>query len=100
MKIFLITTLISIYLLPSFVLANGDHDTTMGHMMNWGTGGAWFGWIFMILFWTLIVVGIIALIKWLSNQTKDKSAIDVLKERYAKGEINKEEFEEKKKDLV
>jgi putative membrane protein len=79
-----------------------------GMMGNFGYSGAWrwLGWIFMVSFWILVVViivGIIALIyRLFKGKTKheEKSALDILKERYARGEIDKREFEEKKKDLI
>ena len=64
----------------------------------------WFGfdWIFMFIFWGFIIWGLVTLIGWLIKQKEDKdnSAMDILKKKYANGEINKKEFEEKKKDLI
>jgi putative membrane protein len=74
--------------------------------MGPGMMGGWWGmgWIFMIILWGLIVVGLIFLIRWLVGMTKtarvEESALEILKKRYARGEINKEEFEQKKKDLL
>ena len=73
------------------------------HQYWWGFW--WFGPIFMLIFWVLVIVGIVALIKWIGSQSRiegrtEESAMDILKKRYAKGEISKEEFEEKKKDIM
>src|SRR3990167_7618762 len=84
----------------------GSNNLTDNNMMNFGFGPfGGFGWIFMILWWVLIIAGIVALIKWLTSQSRgthhnEKSALEILQQRYAKGEINKQEFEEKKKDLM
>ena len=59
----------------------------------------------MLLFWILVLVVAYLLIKKLLEQNKthdgeEKSALDIAKERYAKGEITEEEFEEMKRRLV
>ena len=71
-----------------------------GWGMGWGMG---FGWVFMIFFWVLVVLGIVYFIKIVmigaKKETSGDTALDILKKRYAKGEITKEEFEKIKNDL-
>lgn len=73
-----------------------------GMMSGWGGFGI-LGWLSMLIFWVLLILGVVALIRYLARSGQsgeDKTPLDMLKERYAKGEINKKEFEEKKKDLA
>jgi putative membrane protein len=75
-----------------------------GGMTGYGFGGGWmlFGSIFMILFWIAIILLIIWLYKQITGTQKEaptESALEILKKRYAKDEISKEEFEKMKKDL-
>ena len=79
-----------------------------GYMGSYGGGwgGMGLGMIGMTLFWVFLIVGIAAMVKgtWRSGasaeQRQEKTALDILKERYARGEIEKEEFEQKKRDLT
>jgi len=58
------------------------------------------GGIMMILFWVLAIIFIIWIVREISDKKiKSDEALEILKERYARGEINKKEFKEKKKDL-
>jgi putative membrane protein len=67
----------------------------------------WWGWgmgmmAMMFLFWVVFIVGLVVAIRWLlgkSMEAKTDSALEILRQRYARGEINKDEFETKKKDL-
>jgi putative membrane protein len=102
----IVTTLIVLPIV--FGAGSGWHDDGWG-MMGWGTTGGfswwWFMPIFMILFWGLVIWGIAALVRGRGGSTgadssRADSALEVLKKRYARGEINKEEYEEKKKDIA
>lgn len=80
---------------------------------DWFFGGGVFMLLFMALFWALIIAGVVWFIRYIANSAPDggmhasthsnssgqASALDILKERYAKGEIDKSEFEAKKKDI-
>ncbi|MBN2719475.1 MAG: SHOCT domain-containing protein [Proteobacteria bacterium] len=81
-------------------------------MMGWGGQGygmwgmGWFGGIMMFFFWVIIIVGIILVVRYLlsgqhagSGVPRDRDPLDILKERYARGEIGTEEYEEKRKIL-
>jgi putative membrane protein len=72
-------------------------------MMYWwnGTGG-WWMWLIMVVFWGAVIALIVWGIKQFSGRSGgvgNSKAIDIAKERYAKGEISQEEFEKIKKTL-
>jgi putative membrane protein len=69
-----------------------------------GTLGGWqiFGTVMMVVFWIAIIALIIWGIKRFTEGTKTttgKDALDIIKERYARGEITKQEYDEIKRDL-
>lgn len=74
----------------------------MGQYWNeFGAFGMGFGGLFMIVFWGLILLGGFALVRSLAGGggSARKSAIDILQERYARGEIGREEYEQKRRDV-
>jgi len=94
-----------------FYAANGEAQMGPGYGgygMGWGYGMVWFWPIIMVAFWIAVIVAIVSLIRWLIKTPRtgepqarsEDSALEILKRRYARGEIDKQEFEEKKKDLM
>ena len=82
------------------------HGWMMGDWGAWGPGHGILGMVIMLLFWVLIIVGIVLVVRWLLNQggqkppQTDASALEILEKRYAQGEIDKEKFDAMKQDLT
>ena len=77
------------------------HDWGFG----WGWGGMWFGPLFMIAGPVLLVVLIVVLIRWLNDGRESpgvrlRTPREILDERFAKGEIDREEYDERRKALT
>ena len=76
---------------------------------GWGMHPMWGMWgigmmVMMLIFWGVVIVGMVLAIRWLVSQGKESRsadpALDILRQRYARGELDKEEFEAKKRDLT
>ena len=78
----------------------------MGGFEGFG-GGMGFGGIGMLVFWGLVIAGVVLLARRFTAgpssspvpPVRGKTAAEILAERYAKGEIDKEEFEQKRHDI-
>ncbi len=92
-------------LVPGMVAAQDRPYEWWGgmHPMGWMWGAWGIGMMLLMLaFWGVVIVGLVLGIRWLVSQGKDSrsdSALEILRQRYARGEINKDEFEAKKRDL-
>ena len=83
-----------------------------GHMWGWNDG-RFAGWwalpmLLMVLFWAAIIAAAVIAVRWLaqSDRSRDNNAkqgsdrsLEILRERYARGEISREEYEQMRKDL-
>ncbi len=101
---------IALMTMPAVAQPYGDHPNMwdmMGNVGNWGWGGMIFGPIMMIVCIAVAVVVVVLLVRWLGgpghggahHSYPSETPLDILKERFAKGEIDKEEFEERRRVL-
>ena len=101
-------------LVPTWAWAQGPSETDRyvygPHMMWWGDG--WYGMIFgpliMILVLAAVIAAVVLLVRWAGGQwpntathhpPPDRTPLDILKERYARGEIDREEYMRRRADL-
>ncbi len=100
----------ALVLMPRTVWAQAPSDADRyafgPHMMWWG--GGWYGMILGPLFMILVVAAVIAvvvlLVRWVGGQGQASvpshlTPLDILKERFARGEIDKDELEERRRVL-
>lgn len=91
--------------LPAAILPGWPAYAQMGPMHDWGYGWHWpWGGLIGLVFLALMVVGVLSVLRWLAgaqgtNRRSSSTALAILAERYARGEINREEYEQRRRDL-
>ncbi|MBV8046717.1 MAG: SHOCT domain-containing protein [Paludibacterium sp.] len=66
------------------------------HGAGWGMG---LGWIFMLVLWGFALYGVVTLIRRSAHGTGGESALDILNKRFARGEIDQEEYERRRRAI-
>ncbi len=92
---------------PALAQTSADRPDYWHYGGDWGWGHMIFGGLMMILFWGGIILVIVLAVRWLGGRSSQraepqlpgKRALDILQERFARGEIDKEEFEERRRTL-
>lgn len=78
----------------------------MWHQMwdgTWGASWGWFG-LMHLLWWVLVIAAVLAVFRWAFNNPSRRASasgrpLEILLERYARGEIDKDEFDERRRHL-
>jgi len=113
-NLILTTAVAAIALMPVWSWAQGPSDADRyaygPHMMWWGGGwyGMFLGPLFMVLILAAVITLAVLLVRWLGGSSQAagphqispaRTPSDILKERFARGEIDKNEFEERRQVL-
>lgn len=102
---------VNFWALPAFALGNDGRDLFGRHDFGFhdvGFGAMLFGGLMMIAFWGGVIVLIVLVVRWLggggsahhNRPAASRTALDILRERYARGEVDHDEFERRKQLLA
>jgi putative membrane protein len=91
--------------LPGTAWAQGPGPWQMHDWMGWGWGGMWFGPLFMLIPLALLIAAIVLLVRWMgggsgSGGGRVRTAREILDERYARDEIDREEYQRRRDDIA
>ena len=98
-------TVAGVLLSPRFALAQERtwewQWSTHPMMFMWGAGGILM-MLMMLAFWAVIIGAFVMGMRWLMGQSRPRErdeALEILRQRYARGEIDRQEFESRRRDL-
>ena len=105
MKIASLTTVAAASLAAESPWAQDSGPWQMHDWMGWGWAGMWLGPLFMIAVLAMVVVGIVVLARWIGGSGSDgggrvRTPREILDERYARGEIDREEYQRRRDDIA
>ncbi len=91
--------------LPATAWAQGPGPWQMHDWTGWGWSGMWLGPLFMIALLALLIAAIVALVRWAGGGGgkgggRVRTAREILDERYARGEIDREEYQRRRDDIA
>lgn len=67
---------------------------------SWGMGWGWFG-LMHLLWWAIVIMGMAVALRWAAGgRSRADRSLEILRERYARGEIEKPEYEERLRHLT
>ena len=91
----------------AFIATVAPVQAQMGPMHDWGYSWGWpMGGLVGLAFFALVIIGLVTVARWLfgssdrNSSSPRSSALAILEDRYARGEINREEFEQRRRDLA
>lgn len=96
MRLYKWTAAVCLAVVGSTAYAENGDGSVFGHM--WGGGYGMFGGLMMVAFWGIIIALIVVAVRSFSNKSDmtAKDPTDILKERFARGEIDEDEYRKRK----